>query len=88
MAKSKKRKCVAVQRLVRPCQCEYQKARSWGYRIYEWRDKQACWRPVISAATPEMAEILARDYKRVLISCLGCGADMVREYGPNEKGQR
>ena len=82
-SRTAQRKGDYVQRRVRHCGCKYQKERSWGYRIFKWVGGRKSWKPMITAASPGMAEILADDYKQVLIVCLGCGADMVREYVPN-----
>jgi hypothetical protein len=87
-SRTAQRKGDYVQRRVRHCGCQYQKEKSWGYRIFKWVGGRKSWKPMITAASPGMAEILADDYKQVLIVCLGCGADMVREYVPNAPDQR
>ncbi len=72
-----------MQRSVRPCRCEFQKKAAWGYILFEWVGDPKYWRPYGRGRrlSLEKAEKAARQYKRVLISCGGCGADVVREYG-------
>jgi hypothetical protein len=41
------------------------------------------WKDVMDATTPDIAVNHAVGLSRVLILCLGCGADILREYGPN-----
>lgn len=76
---------VAHQRLVRPCRCEFQKKSNWGYFLFEWVGEPKYWRPYARHRRFALAEVenRARKFKHVLISCGGCGADVVREYGPN-----
>lgn len=76
---------VAHQRLVRPCRCKFQKKSDWGYIIFEWVGEPKYWRPYARRRRLPLAEAKkrARKYKHVLITCGGCGADVVREYGPN-----
>lgn len=80
----------SVQRLVRPCRCEFQKKSDWGYILFEWVGEPKYWRPYARHRRLPLAEAekRARQYKHVLISCGGCGADIVREYGPNDQAQR
>ena len=74
---------IAHQRLVRPCRCEYQTKSDWGYILFEWVGAPKYWRKALrNRSQLETVATAARKYRHVLISCGGCGADVVREYGP------
>lgn len=75
---------VVVRRVVRACKCEYQKEKKWGYGCFKWIGGRKSWKRIRSAMMPDMTELLCRPYKTVLVVCLGCGSDIVREYRPNE----
>lgn len=78
-----------LERLVRPCRCGFQKDGDWGYILYEWVGAPTYWRRALrNRSKLSTLEKFAKKYKHVLISCGGCGADVVREYGPNHRLQR
>ena len=70
----------AIRRTARPCRCHYQEDRDWCYRLFQWNTMLGKWSKVVDATTPDVAVNHAAGLPRVLIVCLGCGADVLREY--------
>lgn len=72
------------QRLVRDCQCEYQKQQPWGYEIQKWVGGTRSWQYDTSVPTTAIALMATEKMTYDLIRCRGCGKEIVRDV-PNEK---
>lgn len=75
-----------MSRNIKPCNCAYNRDENWGYIVFEWVGHPKYWRRVNrNRSKIKTAEKQASKYKHVLISCAGCGKDVVREYGPEKQ---
>lgn len=65
---------------LRPCRCRYQQEKDWGYETMEWRGG---WVSIAAGVNLGDAAVAAARCKRgVLVRCLGCGAELLRQMEP------
>lgn len=63
-----------------PCNCRYQKEKNWGYAAFKHVRTKKYWAAVGVYLDPEdmMREI--KPIKCVLVKCMGCGSEPIREH--------
>lgn len=67
----------AKNRSTRECKCDA--VAKWGYQAFFWRGKKWHQRGV-GQRTSQGAVAIVKRFQTILITCRGCGSEMLREY--------